>query len=174
MSKCNCYDYSEGNCQHCTDLEEENTPSTFGRLPPAPPFQRTNEQFEQAFHKSFDQYGPNPNLRMNMPMLVTLMARHLEVTPVHWREAQDQILDYLRSLESVGKVNITKGKNGGVSRNSQPPIETKMTIGGPVRFVGETIKVDPPKAINDHTCPHCGNTACSKTERSCWKCGGSL
>ena len=27
--------------------------------------------------------------------------------------------------------------------------------------------------INDHTCV-CGNTACSKTEKSCWKCGAPI
>lgn len=25
--------------------------------------------------------------------------------------------------------------------------------------------------VNDHTCTQCGNTACNKTEKSCWKCG---
>lgn len=25
--------------------------------------------------------------------------------------------------------------------------------------------------INDHTCLSCGNKACSKTEKSCWRCG---
>lgn len=25
--------------------------------------------------------------------------------------------------------------------------------------------------INDHTCTQCNNTSCSKTEKSCWRCG---
>ena len=29
-------------------------------------------------------------------------------------------------------------------------------------------------AVNDHTCKFCGNTSCSKTEKSCWKCGGLI
>jgi hypothetical protein len=29
-------------------------------------------------------------------------------------------------------------------------------------------------SINDHTCPTCKNDRCSKTEKSCWKCGNSL
>ena len=29
-------------------------------------------------------------------------------------------------------------------------------------------------AINDHICRHCGNNRVSKSEKSCWKCGGSL
>lgn len=28
--------------------------------------------------------------------------------------------------------------------------------------------------INDHTCTQCGNNACSKTEKSCWKCGAAI
>jgi len=33
---------------------------------------------------------------------------------------------------------------------------------------------DPMVAINDHTCKFCGNTACSKSEKTCWKCGGVI
>lgn len=29
-------------------------------------------------------------------------------------------------------------------------------------------------AVNNHTCPHCKNDRCSKTEKSCWRCGGKL
>lgn len=29
------------------------------------------------------------------------------------------------------------------------------------------------KVVNDHTCG-CGNTACSKSEKSCWKCGAPI
>lgn len=29
-------------------------------------------------------------------------------------------------------------------------------------------------AINDHVCPTCKNTRCSKTEKSCWRCGNPL
>ncbi len=30
------------------------------------------------------------------------------------------------------------------------------------------------EAINDHVCPSCNNDRCSKTEKSCWKCGNLL
>lgn len=30
------------------------------------------------------------------------------------------------------------------------------------------------KAVNDFTCPHCKNNRCSKSEKSCWLCGGKL
>ena len=29
-------------------------------------------------------------------------------------------------------------------------------------------------AVNDHVCPACGNTRCSKKEASCWICGSPL
>ena len=29
-------------------------------------------------------------------------------------------------------------------------------------------------AVNDHVCLSCGNTKCSKTENTCWKCGNPL
>lgn len=39
----------------------------------------------------------------------------------------------------------------------------------------ETFKAEPLKesasSIDDHTCIACNNTKCSKTEKSCWKCG---
>lgn len=34
--------------------------------------------------------------------------------------------------------------------------------------------ISPTQVVNDHTCLSCGNTRCSKTEKSCWKCGGKL
>jgi hypothetical protein len=33
---------------------------------------------------------------------------------------------------------------------------------------------DEVQAVNDHTCPTCKNDRCSKTEKSCWKCGSNL
>jgi hypothetical protein len=48
-----------------------------------------------------------------------------------------------------------RGKSGGSGSSVSIPLSTSV-------------------AINNHTCPGCGNTACSKDEKSCWKCGGSL
>lgn len=28
--------------------------------------------------------------------------------------------------------------------------------------------------VNDHTCTNCGNTRCSKQEKSCWVCGAKI
>jgi len=32
----------------------------------------------------------------------------------------------------------------------------------------------PAPIVDDHTCAVCGNTKCSKTEKSCWKCGAPI
>ena len=29
-------------------------------------------------------------------------------------------------------------------------------------------------AVNDYVCPTCKNDRCSKSEKTCWKCGGTL
>lgn len=31
-----------------------------------------------------------------------------------------------------------------------------------------------PPVVDDHTCSACGNTKCSKREKSCWKCGAPI
>jgi hypothetical protein len=41
-----------------------------------------------------------------------------------------------------------------------PPVVIPVSSNGPV--------------INDHTCPTCRNDRCSKSEKTCWKCGYAL
>jgi hypothetical protein len=55
---------------------------------------------------------------------------------------------------NAGKVNIGK-----VNVSSPSPVVAKPVA---------------PVAINNHTCPTCGNTACSRSESKCWKCGNPL
>lgn len=45
---------------------------------------------------------------------------------------------------------------------------SKATIPSVVKEAASTL------AVNDHTCKACGNDRCSKTEKSCWKCGNKL
>jgi hypothetical protein len=49
-----------------------------------------------------------------------------------------------------------------------PPPKTKPPVDTSKRYWNITVPATP---INDHTCTQCGNNACSKTEKSCWKCG---
>lgn len=37
-----------------------------------------------------------------------------------------------------------------------------------------TIPPPPVQVVNDHTCKVCGNDKCSKTEKSCWRCGSLI
>lgn len=46
------------------------------------------------------------------------------------------------------------------------PLTVKITTQASVSATGQ--------AINDHVCPTCTNNRCSKSEKSCWKCGGKL
>lgn len=155
------------NCDGC-----EGTEPYFQNLPKPPPFARTNEEFLNAMNGVFDKY---PGMRINAPLMINVMMQTLNVKPHEFREAQDMIYDFLASQKHAGVISVLKGKNGGMMKNhvsSNPllaPIETKKTIAGPVRYVGEVAP-----AINDHTCPSCGNTSCSKSERTCWKCGNAL
>lgn len=133
------------------DTEDECANARDFDLPASPSFSRTEEQFRVAMHSVFDQY---PNCRIPQPVMVTVMCERLNVKPHEWKEAQDHILAYLSVHLDRGTLSITKGKDRDLLRN------------GP--------NASPAPTINDHTCPHCGNTACSKSEQSCWKCGGSL
>ncbi len=47
----------------------------------------------------------------------------------------------------------------------------KVNIGAPAPVVAKPIATT---AINNHVCPTCGNTACSRSEKKCWKCGNPL
>lgn len=155
-------------CEECLhsrhmndDEDDEEVPSIpFGTLPPPPPFHRTAEEFRVAMHSVFDQY---PTARINMPAVVNIMMQRLQVKPHQWREAESQIVGYLKGQADAGVLNLTKGKNGGMMRN------------GPTKQVESVLQsATSGPAVNDHTCPNCGNTACSKSERSCWKCGNVL
>lgn len=48
------------------------------------------------------------------------------------------------------------------------------TMGCPTGPKGPAGATGPVVAVNDHTCKFCGNTSCSKSEKTCWKCGGVI
>jgi hypothetical protein len=52
---------------------------------------------------------------------------------------------------------------------------------GSLTFTPENITIDSPietpsssAVINDHICPTCSNNRCSKSEKTCWRCGNKL
>ncbi len=69
---------------------------------------------------------------------------------------------------------ITKGKGGGVIERIQY-ITMKSITGVPftVPELMEKASFTIKSLKDDYTCP-CGNTMCSKVEKSCWKCGAEI
>ena len=53
-------------------------------------------------------------------------------------------------------------------------IEIGAQIQGSVKDIQISGTVTMCAAVNDHICPSCKNDRCSKTERTCWLCGGKL
>jgi hypothetical protein len=47
---------------------------------------------------------------------------------------------------------------------------TDSSVGGVINNITVSAHV----CVDDHTCVGCGNTKCSKTEKSCWKCGCAI
>lgn len=55
--------------------------------------------------------------------------------------------------------------------NSNAPFKFDQWI---IKIYPESKDVNVNQIINDHTCPSCKNDRCSRSEKSCWKCGEKL
>lgn len=99
-----------------------------------------------------------------MPTLSQIILGRVAGIPVQdWSLRMEQTLDLLREKAQDPKsgYGIFRGRGGGFMRIAQD-----VAINPDV--------VTPSKAINDYVCPACGNTRCSRSERTCWKCGCTL
>ena len=101
--------------------------------------------------------------------LVSMVVFELAPRAVDWSQACVDVQEYLTEEINAGRMTRTKGRTGGIgfpsgSRLSNIPTGT---LPPPMPAIVSV-------AINDHTCPGCGNNRCSKSERTCWKCGGKL
>lgn len=86
----------------------------------------------------------------------------------------------------VTEMDKYDGKVATIACPSPHPIHTSgnifMIVGSPFYFHRNWLYVldvrSPIQAnsmpVNDHICPTCKNDRCSKTEKSCWRCGNSL
>lgn len=81
--------------------------------------------------------------------------------------------------EARGKYPITLAKNvhqdspvGLVIRTSR--IAIFKLSGNASASAPALVAAAPAAAVNDHTCPTCKNTRCSRAEKTCWRCGGNL
>jgi hypothetical protein len=50
----------------------------------------------------------------------------------------------------------------------------RLDLGIEVEFTVPLTIASSKVLVNDHTCPTCKNDRCSKSEKSCWKCGNQL
>ena len=76
--------------------------------------------------------------------------------PLTWQEATDWFNTLPKHLQSTFEVR---------PMNSLPSTIAGINLG---------INAGTMPAINDHICPSCKNDRVSKSEASCWKCGGKL
>ena len=100
----------------------------------------------------YNEVGGQDWVTINVPGKTTI-----EMTPAQfgWKVAN--------GLRNIGY----GGASGGYSMGCSVPSNTCPDCNKPGPKGSE-----PP--VNDHTCPACGNNRCSKTEKSCWRCGGLL
>ncbi len=83
-------------------------------------------------------------------------------------QAQDPATPFqLTKAEAEEWANELNIKTGGGDYEVRP-LDPKFTVS--VSFSNTATNTVKP-AINDYTCPGCNNDRCSKTEKSCWRCG---
>ncbi len=95
-------------------------------------------------------------------------------TRAHGRPSVTGKSDIVASTEGnveVPGTNMKLGLNIFRPREAVPFLTAEQLTSITTMQVAPVAKSD---AVNDHTCPSCHNTKCSKTEKTCWKCGGAL
>jgi hypothetical protein len=182
-SNCDCSD-----CEHSrsyNDEEEEYEQSPLPTLPKYPPFPFVQADYQRGLDHVFDE--KYPGARINGAAASMMVIQFLEVGPGHFKQAEEEIRDYMLQLVKDGKLECRKGKAGGYCK---PIAQVHMTeqecnkamagksqgqikdlIYGFSAPQVQTASAEP--TINDYTCP-CGNDRCSKAEKSCWKCGAAI
>lgn len=118
----------------------------------------SHQEIQEAVNRVFDEYKASA---LTMPFVVSVAIRNLKVAPSAFRDAEEEILTWLRGQVARKTFTIMKGASGGIFRATVPAQE-------------HSIKVASDIAINDYVCPTCGNDHCSITETTCWKCGNPL
>lgn len=96
----------------------------------------------------------HPNIPLRMDYVIAYMLNELSISPEDYRNTMYDIKKFLQEETGVGSISILHGPNGGV-------------------FQAKRLAVSQ-QAVNDHVCPCCRNERVSKSEKTCWKCGGNL
>lgn len=115
----------------------------------------TDEQIKLALDTLWDSYPSH--VRFNLPFMVSTACSLLGSTVGSYGSDSQKVIDYIKA-----NYVIVIGKDGGVMRPNIPVL------------VKDVVTSPTSAAVNNHICPCCGNDKVSKTERSCWKCGGNL
>lgn len=82
-----------------------------------------------------------------------------------WTNYDDQDVNNPKPLSYEKAKKLASQLNGSSAQFEVRLLATKQV---------SVSKTDTLVAVNDHTCKWCNNNRCSKTEKSCWKCGGKL
>lgn len=103
-----------------------------------------------------------------LPNLLAMACR--KIPGLRWENASD-VAEQMHQLilDSTNLFEVRKGKNGGVYRKPGSVVGDHAQT---TARLNQSVAVS--AAVNNHTCPGCGNTKCSTDEKSCWKCGGAL
>jgi hypothetical protein len=98
-----------------------------------------------------------------------LMGR-IPCYPREYAKVSRRVLDMLTLDGGILEgYTVIRGRSGGIIRDKD--YAAKDAAATQAIYDALTTASKP---INDHVCPSCGNDKVSKTERSCWKCGGKL
>ncbi len=136
------------------------------------------DEIKTAIQAVFDEH-PNIN-SIHTYALFSLIVPRLKITD------PDTYSAYMLEFREMTKdpssgISLVKGRNGGVMRPG-----TMCACGVVAKHCAHHGQAAAPiqrqapsmvasnAAINDHTCTSCGNNRCSKTEKSCWKCGSPI
>lgn len=126
--------------------------------------QLTDAEMDLAIKKVWDEYP-----HINAIPKYHLISRACHQLAVNYDLFSQQFSEYIDRLVAAGTLGSRKGRTGGIFRQNQP---SNRITDDDIRKCMDKLQSMP--AINDHICPCCGNDRVSKSERSCWKCGGSL
>lgn len=96
-------------------------------------------------------------------------------TRAHGRPSATGRTQCIASTEGNVEVPGTDLKLGlNIFRSRQPQTIPFVGLAEAIAQVMQAPVTSAAVTINDHTCPGCHNTKCSKSEKTCWKCGGAL
>lgn len=87
--------------------------------------------------------------------------------------AEDITGDWDGNPFDIGVQHQLSYNSGGCILN-QVAVQKPAPADTSVRYWPNVVPTATAAPVNNHTCTQCGNNACSKSEKSCWKCGTAI